>query len=186
MEQSQESQQSRIFRSRAETQDDEPSVLLKGCEGKNRNVHPSTPTGRRVMNVGSQLRDRTVQNGWHRNPAHLDVDSTRDRTHLRRGGPLGSPAVAGPRRVFRGGAAPRFGTPAGFPAYSPGLAHQPGPYGGGAGRSARGLPILWESPSAEDLRGRLWQQSPGAVRSAGAQGKRRRSGLADEGLAKRR
>ena len=74
MEQSQESQQSRIFRSRAETQDDEPSVLLKGCEGKNRNVHPSTPTGRRVMNVGSQLRDRTVQNGWHRNPAHLDVD----------------------------------------------------------------------------------------------------------------
>ena len=112
---------------------------------------------------------------------------TRNRAHLRRGGPSGSPAAAaGPRRVLRGGAAPRFGTPAGFPAYSPGLAHQPGPYGAGAGRSARGLPILWESPSAEDLRGRLWQQSPGAVGAAGARAKRKGSGLADEGLAKRR
>ena len=88
--------------------------------------------------------------------------------------------------MLREGAAPRFGTPAGFPAYSPGLAHQPGPYGAGAGRSARGLPILWESPSAEDLRGRLWQQSPGAVGAAGARAKRKGSGLADEGLAKRR
>ena len=40
--------------------------------------------------------------------------------------------------------------------------------------------------SAEDLRGRLWQQSPGAVGAAGARAKRKGSGLADEGLAKRR
>ena len=46
--------------------------------------------------------------------------------------------------------------------------------------------ILWESPLAEDLRGRLWQQSPGAVGAAGARAKRKGSGLADEGLAKRR
>ena len=54
-----------------------------------------------------------------------------------------------------------------FPAYSPGLAHQPGLYGAKAGRSARGLPILWEAPSAEDLRGRLWQQSPDVPHEAG-------------------
>ena len=60
----------------------------------------------------------------------------------------------------------------------------------GAGRSARGFPafpsIVWESPDAEELRGRLWKASPGAVRREWAPAKRRGSGLADESLAKRR
>ena len=54
-----------------------------------------------------------------------------------------------------------------------------------AGRSARGLPIVWESPGAEELRGSLWATSPGGVGGAVGQRKRKRSGLADEGLAKR-
>ena len=38
------------------------------------------------------------------------------------------------------------------PAYSPGLARQPGPFEAGAGRSVRGLLIfLWEPPSPDDL-----------------------------------
>ena len=77
-------------------------------------------------------------------------------------------------------------TPMGFPAYSPGLAHQPGAYGAGAGRSVRGLPIVWESPSPGELRGQRWRLSPEAVRAAGAPGKRKGSALADERLAKRR
>ena len=74
----------------------------------------------------------------------------------------------------------------GFPAYSPGLARQPGAYGAGAGRSVRGLPIVWESPSPGELRGQKWRLSSGAVRAAGAPGKRKGSALADERLAKRR
>ena len=34
-----------------------------------------------------------------------------------------------------------------------------GVYGRGAGRSARGLPIVWESPGADELRGSLWAVS---------------------------
>ena len=64
------------------------------------------------------------------------------------------------------------------------MAHQPGAYGAGAGRSVRGLPILWESPSPGDLRGQRWRLSPGAVRAEGAPSKRRGSALADERLAK--
>ena len=74
----------------------------------------------------------------------------------------------------------------GLPGYSPRLAHQPGAYGAGAGRSVRGLPILWESPSPGALRGQKWKLSPGAVRAEGAPSKRRGSALADERLAKRR
>ena len=76
----------------------------------------------------------------------------------------------------------------GFPAYSPGLAHQPGAFGAGAGRSVRGLPIVGcaESPSPGELRGQRWRLSPGAVRAVGAPGKRKGSALADERLAKRR
>ena len=74
----------------------------------------------------------------------------------------------------------------GFPVYSPGLAHQPEGHGAGGGRSARGLPILWESPSPDVLRGQLWKMSPAAVRAAGGKGVRRGSDLADERLAKRR
>ena len=68
------------------------------------------------------------------------------------------------------------------PTHSPGPAGPSRPYGQGAGRSKRGLPILWESPGAEALRGSLWQESVAEVRK----GKRRVSPLADESLAKRR
>ena len=61
-----------------------------------------------------------------------------------------------------------------------------GAYGRGAGRSARGLPIVWESPGVEELRGSLWATSPGGVGGAVGLRKRKRSGLADEGLAKKR
>ena len=64
------------------------------------------------------------------------------------------------------------------------LAHQPGSYGKWAGRSVRGLPILWESPSAEDLRGQLWRLSSRAVRAGGAPGKRKGASWRTEGLAK--
>ena len=111
---------------------------------------------------------------------------TRDRSHLRRGGPAASPARRPELRRLRRGAPPRLSTPVGFPAYSPGLAHQPGVYGAGAGRSVRGMPILWESPSPDALRGQKWRMSPGAVRAEGEPGKRRGSALADERLAKRR
>ena len=50
----------------------------------------------------------------------------------------------------------------------------------------RGMPILWESPSPDALRGQKWRMSPGAVRAEGEPGKRRGSALADERLAKRR
>ena len=46
-----------------------------------------------------------------------------------------------------------------IPTYSPGAAHEPEAYGAGAGRSVRGLPILWESPAAEELRGVLSVES---------------------------
>ena len=45
---------------------------------------------------------------------------------------------------------------------------------------------VWESPSPGELRGQRWRLSPGAVRAAGALGKRKGSALADERLAKRR
>ena len=45
---------------------------------------------------------------------------------------------------------------------------------------------MWESPGAEELRGSLWATSPGGVGGAVGQRKRRGSGLADEGLAKKR
>ena len=73
-----------------------------------------------------------------------------------------------------------------FPTYSPGLARVPGPFGEGAGRSVRGLPILWEPPSPSDLRGHQWAQPPEAIRGRAAPGKRRGSQLADESLTKRR
>ena len=116
------------------------------------------------------------------------VRGKRDRSHLRRGEPEPSPAGRPERKRLRGGAPPRISTPMGFPAYSPGLAHQPGAYGAGAGRSVRGLPIvcLWESPSPGDLRGQRWRLSPEAVRAAGAPDRRRGSALADERLATRR
>ena len=86
------------------------------------------------------------------------------------------------------GLARMYGTPAGFPAYSPGLARQPGPFGAGAGsgrtRSVRGLPILWEPPSLDELRGQQWMQSPQAIRGRAAPGKRKGSQLADESLTK--
>ena len=41
-----------------------------------------------------------------------------------------------------------------------------GVYGQGAGRSARGLPIVWESPGMDELRGNLWAVSPGGVQGA--------------------
>ena len=43
-----------------------------------------------------------------------------------------------------------------------------------------------ESPGAEELRGSLWATSPGGVGGAAGPRKRRGSGLADEGLAKKR
>ena len=61
--------------------------------------------------------------------------------------------------------------------------------GRGAGRSARGLPIVWESPGVEsldELRGSLWAVSPSGVPGAAGPRKRRGSGLADEGVAKKR
>ena len=110
----------------------------------------------------------------------------RDRSHLRRGEPAPSPAGRPERKRLRGGAPPRISTPMGFPAYSPGLAHQPGAYGAGAGRSVRGMPIVWESPSPGELRGQRWRLPPEAVGATGAPGKRKGSALADERLAKRR
>ena len=56
-----------------------------------------------------------------------------------------------------------------LPSYSPGAAQEPAAYGAGAGRSARGLPILWESPAAEDLRGGLVEgvaQGSGSAKGA--------------------
>ena len=38
------------------------------------------------------------------------------------------------------------------------------PFGEGAGRSVRGLPILWEPPSLSGLRGHQWAQPPEAIR----------------------
>ena len=49
---------------------------------------------------------------------------------------------------------------------------------------ARGLPIVWESPGVDELCGSLWAVSPSGVPGCG--GKRRGSGLADEGVAKKR
>ena len=69
-----------------------------------------------------------------------------------------------------------------LPTYSPGPAGPSRAYGVGAGRSKRGLPILWESPDVEGLRGRLWEKSVAEVRMS----KRKASPLADESLAKRR
>ena len=77
----------------------------------------------------------------------------RSRGHLRRGCAATSPATDWAAQDLQGGVRPRFGTPVGFPAYSPGLARMPGPFGAGAGRSVQGLPILWEPPSPGDLRG---------------------------------
>ena len=62
------------------------------------------------------------------------VRGKRDRSHLRRGGPALSPAGKPERKRLRGGAPPRVSTPMGFPAYSPGLAHQPGSSQGPSGR----------------------------------------------------
>jgi len=69
-----------------------------------------------------------------------------------------------------------------LPTYSPGPAGPSRAYGVGAGRSKRGLPIVWESPDVESLRGRLWEKSVAEVRMS----KRKVSPLADESLAKRR
>ena len=52
--------------------------------------------------------------------------------------------------------------------------------------SARGLPIVWESPGVDELRGSLWAVSPSGVPGAAGPRKRRGSGLADEGVAKKR
>ena len=56
----------------------------------------------------------------------------------------------------------------------------------GAGRSKRGLPILIDSPGVEELRGVLWQTSPGSVREPSGPAKRRGSSLAGDALAKKR
>ena len=105
-----------------------------------------------------------------------------DRSHLRRR--AGSPPPAKRRRlqmadgrripVDRGS-----GTPVPLGPTPEGV------YGRGAGRSARGLPIVWESPGADELRGSLWAVSPGGVQGGAGPRKRRGSGLADDGLAKK-
>ena len=121
-------------------------------------------------------------------PGDIGVRPTRDMARLRRGGadapqPKRQRLRLADGRRLRAGPGPL--TPI-LPAYSPGLAYVPGAYGAGAGRSARGLPILWESPLGDELRGRLWMASPRAVRDAGGGRKRPGSMLADEGLAKKR
>ena len=106
-----------------------------------------------------------------------------DRSHLRRG--AGSPPPAKRLRLRMADGRPvEVDRGAGTPAS---LGPTPeGAYGRGAGRSARGLPIVWESPGVEELRGSLWATSPGGVGGAVGLRKRKRSGLADEGLAKKR
>jgi hypothetical protein len=73
-----------------------------------------------------------------------------------------------------------------MPAYSPGPAVEQLHYGQGAGRSKRGLPILMDSPGVEELRGVLWQTSPGSVREPSGPAKRRGSSLAGDAMAKKR
>ena len=48
------------------------------------------------------------------------------------------------------------------------LAHRRTGYGVGAGRSVRGLPLMWESPAADELRGRKWLKSAEEVRAEAA------------------
>ena len=113
---------------------------------------------------------------------------TRDRSHLRRG--VCSPPPAKRSRLSRVGG----GTPGqrkrplspGALGVSRWLAHGRTGYGVGAGRSVRGLPLVWESPAADELRGRKWLKSPGEVRAEAAPVKRRGVGVADERVAKKR
>ena len=46
--------------------------------------------------------------------------------------------------------------------------------------------MVWESPAADELRGRKWLKSPGEVRAEAAPVKRRGVGVADERVAKKR
>ena len=118
-------------------------------------------------------------------PEVSEVRPERSRVHLKRGG--ADPLLHLRKRLCGAGGRPlRAGRPhlsPVLPTYSPGLA---GPFGAGAGRSVRGLPILWEPPGEEELRGRRWEESPSAVRAAAGSGTKRGSALADERLAKRR
>ena len=56
----------------------------------------------------------------------------------------------------------------------------------GVGRSARGLPIVVDSPRIDELRGVLWKVSPAGVRAGESGRKRSGSMLAQEGIAKKR
>jgi len=113
---------------------------------------------------------------------------TRDRVHLRRGQveaphPKRSRLRKADGRPISAGPVPI--TPI-LPSYSPGAAQEPAAYGAGAGRSARGLPILWESPAAEDLRGVLWKASPRGVARPKGPYKRQGSPLVAEGARRAR
>ena len=113
---------------------------------------------------------------------------TRDRAHLRRGQvdephPKRSRLRKADGRPISAGPVPI--TPI-LPSYSLGAAQEPAAYGAGAGRSARGLPIVWESPAAEDLRGVLWKVSPGGVARPKGPYKRQGSPLVAEGARRAR
>ena len=89
------------------------------------------------------------------------------------------------RRVDGGRVVKPWLTPT-LPAYSPGGAGGDRAYGVGAGRSARGLPILIDSPVQEEMRGVVWRMSVDEVSAEERGEKRKGSMLADDRLAKKR
>ena len=111
--------------------------------------------------------------------------AVRQSSRLGDGGGLSGPAA---RRITLayGREVPRRWLSPVIPRYSPGGVASSPAFGVGAGRSARGLPIVIDSRGADELRGALWQTSPGAVRAAGVGRGRKRSGLAEDAIAKRR
>ena len=107
------------------------------------------------------------------------------RVQPRRGGEASPKRAKRLRRADGTWVRPHVLTPA-MPCYSPGLSVPSRPYGQGVGRSARGLPILWDSPGVSELRGSLWRMSPGAVREGSRKRGSSESAAEGDGLARKR